>query len=152
MINWHHRQRKFVHRSEILFGYFLVKKSAIFVRTNISFKMFQDLQSLSKSFLSLEASSSWRRRVWIAEEESCWECLKGKNKSNTRFILGRCGGGGQVVILLAFHSDDSSLNHAVVYSFYAGKLVEKNEKTQKAAGESVWPDKSCPKMISLEKW
>ena len=41
--------------------------------------------------------------------------------------MGRCGGGGQVVILLAFHSDDSSLNHAVVYSFYAGKLVEKNE-------------------------
>ena len=127
MINWHHRQRKFVHRGEIRFGYFLVKKSAIFVRTNISFKMFQDLQSLSKSFLSLEASSSWRRRVWIAEEESCWECLKGKNKSNTRFILGRCGGGGQVVILLAFHSDDPSSNHAAVYSFYAGKLVEKNE-------------------------
>ena len=46
-------------------------------------------------------------------------------------LLGR-GGGGQVVSVLTFNSDDSSLNPADVYSFFPVKFVfEKNEKIYK---------------------
>ena len=44
-------------------------------------------------------------------------------------------GGGQVVSMLAFYSDDPSLNSAEAYSFFYLKFVfEKNENKQKEAG------------------
>ena len=53
-------------------------------------------------------------------------------------MLGR--GGGQVVSMLAFYSDDPSLNLAVVYSFSVKIVFEKNKNKQKEAG--VGPFKS----------
>ena len=47
-------------------------------------------------------------------------------------MLGR--GGGQVVSMLAFYSDDPSLNLAVVYSFSVKIVFEKNKNKQKEAG------------------
>ena len=40
-------------------------------------------------------------------------------------------GGGQVVIVLAFYSDDPSLNPAEAYSFFCKIVFEKNEKNKK---------------------
>ena len=40
-------------------------------------------------------------------------------------------GGGQVVNVLTFYSDDSSSNPANVYSFSSVKLFEKNKNKQK---------------------
>ena len=42
--------------------------------------------------------------------------------------LGRGGGGGQVVSMLAFNSNDQSLNSAEVCSFNSEKLFEKMKK------------------------
>ena len=47
-------------------------------------------------------------------------------------MLGR--GGGQVVIVLAFYSDDPSSNPAEAYSFFCKIVFEKNENKQKEAG------------------
>ena len=41
-------------------------------------------------------------------------------------------GGGQVVSVLAFLSDDLSSNYADVYGFYVTIVFEKNENKQKA--------------------
>ena len=50
-----------------------------------------------------------------------------------QYIQGR--GGGQVVSVLTFYSDDPSLNPAEAYSFFLLKCVlEKNENKQKEAG------------------
>ena len=46
--------------------------------------------------------------------------------------LGR--GGGQVVRVLAFYSDDLSLNPAEAYTFSVKFVFEKNENKQKEAG------------------
>ena len=43
-------------------------------------------------------------------------------------MMGR--GGGQVVIVLAFYSDDPSLNPAEAYSFFCKIVFEKNENKQ----------------------
>ena len=43
-------------------------------------------------------------------------------------------GGGQVVRVLAFHSDDPSSNPAEAYSFFFKIVFEKNENKQKEAG------------------
>ena len=40
-------------------------------------------------------------------------------------------GGGQVVSLLAFYSNDPSSNPAKVYSFFCNIVFEKNENKQK---------------------
>ena len=45
--------------------------------------------------------------------------------------LRRGGGGGQVVSMLAFNSNDQSLNSAEVCSFNSEKLFEKNEKIKR---------------------
>ena len=42
-------------------------------------------------------------------------------------------GGGQVVSLLAFYSNDPSSNPAKVYSFFCNIVFEKNENKQKEA-------------------
>ena len=49
-------------------------------------------------------------------------------------ILGFCRGGGQVVSMLAFNSDNPSLNPAEAYSFSVKFVFEKNENRQKEAG------------------
>ena len=46
-------------------------------------------------------------------------------------MLGR--GGGQVVIVLAFYSDDPSSNPAEAYSFFCKIVFEKNENKQNEA-------------------
>ena len=46
-------------------------------------------------------------------------------------------GGGQVVSLLAFYSNDPSSNPAKVYSFFCNIVFEKNENKQKRG--RVWP-------------
>ena len=43
-------------------------------------------------------------------------------------------GGGQVVSVLAFYSDDPSSNPAEAYSFCVKFVFEKNENKQKEAG------------------
>ena len=43
-------------------------------------------------------------------------------------------GGGQVVSVFAFYSDDPSSNPADVYSFSVKFVFEKNENKQKEAG------------------
>ena len=43
-------------------------------------------------------------------------------------------GGGQVVSVLAFFSDDPSSNPAEAYSFSVNLVFEKNENTQKRPG------------------
>ena len=48
-------------------------------------------------------------------------------------------GGGQVVYVLTFYSDNLSSNPAVAYSFSVKFLFEKNENKQKEDG--VWPIK-----------
>ena len=48
------------------------------------------------------------------------------------FALGR--GGGLVVSVLAFYSDDPSSIPAEVYNFFCKNIVEKNENKQKEAG------------------
>ena len=55
-------------------------------------------------------------------------------------------GGGQVVNVLTFYSDDSSSNPANVYSFSSVKLFEKNKNKQKRGWE--W---SNIKIIFLKK-
>ena len=47
-------------------------------------------------------------------------------------------GGGQVVSVLAFHSDDPSSNPTEVYSFEFCELFEKNENKQKEAGDGTF--------------
>ena len=47
--------------------------------------------------------------------------------------MGR-GGGGLVVSVLAFFSDDPSLIPAEVYNFFCKIVVEKTENKQKEAG------------------
>jgi len=42
-----------------------------------------------------------------------------------------CRGGGQVVSVLAFYSDDPSSNPAEVYNFSVKIFIEKNENKQK---------------------
>ena len=56
------------------------------------------------------------------------------NYSALKFVVvGR--GGGQVVSVLAFYSDDPSPNPVVAYNFFCIKFVfEKNENKQKEAG------------------
>ena len=48
---------------------------------------------------------------------------------NKSLCLGR--GGGQVVSVLAFYSDDPSSNPAEVYNFSVKIIIEKNENKQK---------------------
>ena len=43
-------------------------------------------------------------------------------------------GGGQVVSLLAFYSNDPSSNPAKVYSFFCNIVFEKNKINKKEAG------------------
>ena len=50
----------------------------------------------------------------------------------SNFDKGR--GGGLVVSVLAFYSDDPSLIPAEVYNFFCKIVVEKNENKQKEAG------------------
>ena len=59
------------------------------------------------------------------------------------YNLGR--GGGQVVSVLAFHSDDPSLIPAEAYSFSVKFVFEKNENKQKEAGVGPFLNK-CVKM------
>ena len=66
-----------------------------------------------------------------------------------QYIQGR--GGGQVVSVLTFYSDDPSLNPAEAYSFFLLKCVlEKNENKQKEAG--VGPFLKNTLLSSTRRW
>ena len=58
-------------------------------------------------------------------------------------------GGGQVVYVLTFYSDNLSSNPAVAYSFSVKFLFEKNENKQKEDG--VWPFKWRFEKEAIEK-
>ena len=62
---------------------------------------------------------------------------------NKMLCLGR--GGGQVVSVLAFYSDDLSSNPAEVYNFSNKIVIEKNENKQNEAG--VGPFKKNMNML-----
>ena len=52
-------------------------------------------------------------------------------------------GGGLVVSVLAFYSDDPSSIPAEVYNFFCKNIVEKNENKQKEAGVGPLLKKKC---------
>ena len=52
----------------------------------------------------------------------------------TNKIIFKGRGGGLVVSVLAFYSDDPSSIPAEVYNFFCKNIVEKNENKQKEAG------------------
>ena len=60
-------------------------------------------------------------------------------------------GGGQVVSVLAFYSDDPSSNLAEIYSFFCNIVFEKNEnKTKRGQGWSIsWKNKLWVKYYSF---
>ena len=47
-------------------------------------------------------------------------------------------GGGQVVSVLAFYSDDPSLNPAEVYSFYSVNCLKRTKINEKEAGDGQY--------------
>ena len=69
--------------------------------------------------------------------------------TNKLLALGR--GGGQVVSVLAFYSDDPSSNLAEIYSFFCNIVFEKNEnKTKRGQGWSIsWKNKLWVKYYSF---
>ena len=60
-----------------------------------------------------------------------------------------CGGGGQVVSVLAFNSDYPSSNPAESWKFSVISVLEKNENKQKEAGGSG-PFKKIENWIPLK--
>ena len=51
-------------------------------------------------------------------------------------------GGGQVVSVLAFYSDDPSLNSAEVYSFYSVNCLKRTKIKQKEAEDGTFLKKN----------
>ena len=65
---------------------------------------------------------------------NAFECLENTNARNWRVKNELGCGGGLVVSVLAFYSDDPSSIPAEVYNFFCKIVVEKNENKQKEAG------------------
>ena len=80
---------------------------------------------------SINSLSSSALTTWDDTKKKEWICL------------GR--GGGQVVSVLAFYSDDLSSNPAEVYNFSNKIVIEKNENKQNEAG--VGPFKKNMNML-----
>ena len=61
-------------------------------------------------------------------------------------------GGGQVVSMLTFNSDNMCSNPTDVYSFSAEFVLEKNENKQKEAGVSPFLKNSAESVSRVQIW